>query len=244
MVAGYKKGEHRAAMQVRARHEEPFVPGSISPFLEMVTRLGYYGARYYDRVSLRWAQTDPLYRFAPDLAYDQPRRMGLYTFNLNNALLHIDPDGRNPNLAAKLYEMGAIERIPMPPGGLLGAFQKVVRVFSSASTEDQIALGSQVVPYAGDYVAVGVSAKKFIDAPTPNSATDLLLDVVGAALPLVGALGSVRRVERVRREVRVPSSRYPETAAHIKDAQRAGHPAELTIDRPGAPGRRAESLAG
>src|SRR5690606_28751248 len=32
----------------------------------------------------------------PDLAYDEPRRMNLYAFNLNNALTYIDPDGRVP----------------------------------------------------------------------------------------------------------------------------------------------------
>jgi hypothetical protein len=44
-------------------------------------------------------------------------------------------------------------------------------------------------------------------------------------------------------EVKIPSSRYPESAGHIQDAQRAGHPTELTIDRGRASNRRAESLA-
>jgi hypothetical protein len=45
--------------------------------------------------------------------------------------------------------------------------------------------------------------------------------------------------------VRVPSSRYPESAAHIRDAQAAGHPAELTIGQRGSnAGRRTEALAG
>ena len=58
-----------------------------------LTRLGYYGARYYDRLSLTWTSMDPLYRFAPDIAYAEPRRMGLYTFNLNNPVRYVDPDG-------------------------------------------------------------------------------------------------------------------------------------------------------
>ncbi len=45
-------------------------------------------------------------------------------------------------------------------------------------------------------------------------------------------------------EIKVPSAKYPESAAHIRDAQAQGHPLVLTIDRPGAPGRRSESLAG
>lgn len=63
--------------------------------LDDLSRLGYYGFRYYDRLSLTWTQADPLYRFAPDIAYDQPRRMGLYTFVLNNPLRYVDPDGRD-----------------------------------------------------------------------------------------------------------------------------------------------------
>jgi RHS repeat-associated protein len=61
---------------------------------DRATGLSYYGYRYYDRLSLTWTQADPLYRFAPDLAYDQPRRMGLYTFSGNNPLRYVDPDGR------------------------------------------------------------------------------------------------------------------------------------------------------
>lgn len=41
-----------------------------------------------------------------------------------------------------------------------------------------------------------------------------------------------------------PSSRYPETADHIRDAIADGHSAICTIDRPGADARRADSLKG
>lgn len=46
-----------------------------------------------------------------------------------------------------------------------------------------------------------------------------------------------------RGEVKVSSSRYPESAGHIQEAQRAGRPADLTIDRRRASSRRAEALA-
>jgi RHS repeat-associated protein len=55
--------------------------------------LSYYGHRYYDARSLSWTRGDPLFRFAPDLAYDEPRRMNLYAFSLNNPLRYMDPDG-------------------------------------------------------------------------------------------------------------------------------------------------------
>jgi RHS repeat-associated protein len=45
-------------------------------------------------------------------------------------------------------------------------------------------------------------------------------------------------------EVTVSESRHPETAAHIKEAQSAGKPRELTIDRSQARTRRVDSLKG
>ena len=59
-----------------------------------VSGLAYYGARYYDKTLIGWTQGDPLYRFAPDAAWVQPRRGNLYTANLNNSLRYIDPDGQ------------------------------------------------------------------------------------------------------------------------------------------------------
>jgi RHS repeat-associated protein len=62
---------------------------------DQLTSLSYYGYRFYDRLTLTWTQADPLYRFVPDLAWDEPRRANLYSFSLNNPLRYIDPDGRD-----------------------------------------------------------------------------------------------------------------------------------------------------
>lgn len=48
----------------------------------------------------------------------------------------------------------------------------------------------------------------------------------------------------VRAVVTVSRSRYPESAAHIEEAQAAGQPSVLTIDRAGAAARRAAALKG
>ena len=45
-------------------------------------------------------------------------------------------------------------------------------------------------------------------------------------------------------EVTIDSTKHPEAAEHILDAQRAGYPSILTLDREGAAERRAESLEG
>ncbi len=46
------------------------------------------------------------------------------------------------------------------------------------------------------------------------------------------------------RQVEVPRNRYPEGVQHIEDAQAAGHPSRLTIDRPNTRSNRRASQAG
>ena len=45
-------------------------------------------------------------------------------------------------------------------------------------------------------------------------------------------------------EIPISKSKYPESAQHIEDAQAAGQPTDLTIDRAGAAARRAQSMQG
>ena len=44
--------------------------------------------------------------------------------------------------------------------------------------------------------------------------------------------------------VNISKKKYGEAAEHIEDAQKAGKPSVLTVDKPGAAARRAESLKG
>ena len=61
----------------------------------------------------------------------------------------------------------------------------------------------------------------------------------GVGPPAGGGAGAGDEVE-----VQVSRSRYPNYTQHVEDAQAAGHPSTLTIDRPGAVARRLQSLAG
>jgi RHS repeat-associated protein len=63
-------------------------------YQDVASGLGYYGVRYYDNVAMQWTQSDPLYRFVPDRAWDAPRAGSLYMFVLQNPLSYMDPDGR------------------------------------------------------------------------------------------------------------------------------------------------------
>lgn len=73
-----------------------------------LSSLAFYGHRYYDQQSLLFTRADPMYRFIPDAAAAEPRRMNLYTFSLNNPLRYVDPDGLG-NVAAP--PMGAVPAV-------------------------------------------------------------------------------------------------------------------------------------
>lgn len=63
-------------------------------YVDPLSELGYYGARYYDNVSLQWTQADPVYVRIPDMAASStPRRASVYTFSLQNPNRYLDPDG-------------------------------------------------------------------------------------------------------------------------------------------------------
>jgi len=66
----------------------------------------------------------------------------------------------------------------------------------------------------------------------------------GPSVPGAGDKRATLAKDKAARDVVVPSSRYPETAAHIRDAQAAGHPSVLTIERAGADANRAAAQAG
>jgi RHS repeat-associated protein len=63
-------------------------------YSDEASSLSNYGARYYDRVNMQWTQRDPLCTGTPGLARDQPRLCELYTFDANNPMRYLDPDGR------------------------------------------------------------------------------------------------------------------------------------------------------
>jgi RHS repeat-associated protein len=98
-----------------------------------ISALTYYGFRYYDKMSLTWTQSDPLYRFAPDAAWVEPRKSLLYTADLNNPLRYIDPDGRSTSLALDAGKVGfaavRVAPIPLKPLVAVGAVAAVAIAF-------------------------------------------------------------------------------------------------------------------
>lgn len=91
-------------------------------YFDEVSDLAYYGARFYDKVSMGWTQGDPLYHFAPDYAKGDSRRANLYQFSLNNPLRYVDADGRDSRTqttvpAATVAIEAAIESSEVPEEG-------------------------------------------------------------------------------------------------------------------------------
>lgn len=78
-------------------------------YVDAISDLAYYGVRYYDKTLVGWTQADPLFRFAPDARWTDPRRGNLYAFSLNNSLRYIDPDGRNAQPARPAATLSSIK---------------------------------------------------------------------------------------------------------------------------------------
>lgn len=143
-----------------------------------VTKLSYYGARYYDGLLLGWTQADPAYRFLPDMAGGAPRRAVLYQFSLNNPLRYIDPDGRDSRAIAAENRMGY---------GCFGSPCGAQRQRSRDSAEYQRAYGSGLRG-----IQVGVDVASIADqTPALNLVSAALSaadgDWVGVSLGLIAA---------------------------------------------------------
>lgn len=85
-----------------------------------------------------------------------------------------------------------------------------------------------------------------------NIFVDIALTAVGGpeilgGIKLVAKGGSeflARRFEKKLVTVTIDSTKHPEAARHIMDAQKVGHPSDVVIDRAGANARRTDALAG
>lgn len=88
----------------------------------------------------------------------------------------------------------------------------------------------------------------YLYAPNPIGWVDPLglINTRTTGTPNIGT-GSGTRLTNVgpnQYTLQISHARYPESADHIRDAQRAGHQSILTVDRGGAGARRAASLQG
>lgn len=130
-----------------------------------LTKLSYYGVRYYDGVMLGWTQADPLYRFVPDEAWTEPRRAGLYIFSLHNPVRYLDPDGRHP--------IGVLVSPPVAgaaaTGAAAGTSQPKVPTKQQTKTIVKVLGTSLSVPLVGGAVIVGAAIVKATSGSTTQT---------------------------------------------------------------------------
>ncbi len=203
-------------------------------FRDDLTALGYYGVRYYDGVLLGWTQADPLYRWAPDSAWREPRRASLYAFCTQNPVRFLDPDGRdildvlsalNPVAA---YNVRFIQRVS---AGFTG--DKSVRQVIVSQGKDTVKMAKSMSGVGGIIASVIDIA---VDPPNP-------LDVVPRFLGGPGR--STDGKDLAKRPGRAPTTKQRDAALdRSKDAdgvekcthcdtpldRKAGSPNSVEID--------------
>jgi RHS repeat-associated protein len=101
----------------------------------------------------------------------------------------------------------------------------------AADTEGGAAAGSFFGPVGtvvGAAIGVGVGLYVMHEISSNSSSAPAAAPAAGSAKP----------------EIVIDGNKHPESAQHAADAQAAGHPADVTIDRGGAAGRRTDALSG
>ncbi|MEO3809560.1 RHS repeat-associated core domain-containing protein [Sphaerisporangium sp. B11E5] len=114
--------------------------------------LHHYPYRWYDGLALQWTSADPMFRVLPDLAPAQPRMANLYTYNLNNPVGNVDPDGLCPSIYA--CAKGSPDATPPPPQPTLG--QAIADWWNTPTVYNSVHTGGPVNGTRGDQVMEAV----------------------------------------------------------------------------------------
>ena len=91
--AGFHHGPYGELLEEAGTEEENHLERFNGKQWSPTSGLSYYGYRHYDEYALTWTQADPKYRFAAEVAADEPRRGTLYAFSLGNPVHLVDRDG-------------------------------------------------------------------------------------------------------------------------------------------------------
>ncbi len=191
--------------------------------------LDYFGARYYASSMGRWMSPDwsPVPIAVPYANLGDPQSLNLYQYVRNNPLGQADVDGHhwwnklgNLFTDSQCWCEGAEAAKQAQQNRQNWAAQDLARqralqdpfLKTLISVTQTIALGQ---------AAGAISEMGFDPVSEPTTITEETWDFP---------------------EVVVDSSKYPESAQHITDAQEAGQPSVVTIDRAGAASRRGAAL--
>jgi RHS repeat-associated protein len=172
------------------------------------------GNRYYDPAIGRFMSVD-LVGVSPDDGSNFNR----YAYANNNPYRYVDPSGEVPIIPIIIGVIWLADKAY----AAYEAHQDYKAIQSGEQTVGQVVQRRSIEHAAG--MALGPAGRW-----TAKAGVHHFIDDVGEGI--------------VAKKVEVPRSRYPEGAAHIEDAQAAGHPSTLTIDRAGTAANRDAAQAG
>jgi RHS repeat-associated protein len=183
--------------------------------------LYYHGARYYAPWLARWTRADPavwrLYREEPGTRRNIRLLLNPFTAMAGNPVTFVDLDGEQDTAYTRYLDrqFATVEGARHVHEGnrALGEavlnwgrniVQGMKQQWKEGTTADRVELAATgvgtaagVVPYVGDYVSLVSSVVGFGAKPSWSNAAGVGLDVVGAVLPFVPALGTLKRVEKL-----------------------------------------------
>jgi hypothetical protein len=143
-----------------------------------------------------------------------PQSLNKYQYSYNNPLRYVDPDGHAPDQKCKCPTDAEIIET------VTTALDKVADATGITSLAEAIRRGGSAA-FKGALNLI----EKYGDRTAPCN-------------------DCIYNSESQPKEVVIDGSKHPEAAANAADAQKAGRPSELTVDRAGAADRRRESLQG
>jgi RHS repeat-associated protein len=146
-----------------------------------------------------------------------PGYFNRYAYTMNDPVNLVDPEGEQA-IPGWAYQQQLARDRAMRSGNP----GELDRVVAQQARDNAVAAGVVIAvftPGPDELLLAGIAAKTVRSANGARAGNDAL-------------------------DVYVSPSRYPETAAHIRDAQAAGHPQILTIDRANAAANRADAGRG
>jgi RHS repeat-associated protein len=193
--------------------------------------LDYFGARYLSSAQGRWTSPDwsPTPQAVPYADLTDPQTLNLYSYVRNNPLSRADADGHCfwdaciAEATAVVAGVGATAAYLASPAGQRAIAATVALVNKTATA---IGHGLDVLNSAPSACGVSCTSEFY---PGPGANTGLTFSQSNQDGP---------------KDVYIDPNKYPAAAGHAADAQAAGQPEVITVDRKGASGRRRQATAG
>jgi RHS repeat-associated protein len=184
------------------------------------TGLDYLGARYFSSAQGRFTSAD---RPFADQHVNDPQSWNLYAYGRNNALRNTDSTGYACNDGAQQCAADAV----------VGTAKEVANFFVPAANVVNTVIDTLIAP-------TGFQFGQIQPFTASNSDQQEAMDFTGFSAMTLGMQSTLlsptlSETGTAQQIITVDANKYPESAQHITDAQAAGQPAVVTVDRAGVP---------